>query len=162
MNIDEMIEEVCLKYRVGQRNIFSNSRRKEATTARKVIYKVLMLYGKSTTQIGKFMNRDHSSIVVGIRSVDRDEELSKYATYIYLKYRDTEEISHRVDVRTAKKVIFDEVKYFLNDGLSPKSISMQLELPVRVVSSIATQIHQDCIQKKIPDYRTGTYRNIYI
>lgn len=162
MNIDKLIEEICMKYKVGTRNIFSQSRKKDTVTARKILYKVLLLYGKSSTQIGKIMNRDHSSIVVGAKDVDNKPELKQYATYLYLKYRDTEEISPRIDVKVAKKVIYDEVRYYLNEGLSPMEISLKIDLSQKIVESVVEKVQKDCLIRKVPNYKTGTYRNIYI
>ena len=162
MNTKEMIEEVCLQYKTGQASIFSQSRQKAAVTARKIIYKVLMLDGKSSTQIGNMMNRDHSTIVVGARSVDEDMGLKKYATYLYLKYRNGKEVNSHIDVSLAKSVITDEIKHLLNEGLSKQDISIQLDLSEKMVSGFIDKIKKDCEVRQIPNYHTGTYKTIYI
>ena len=157
-----MIEEVCLQYKTGQASIFSQSRNKDTVTARKIIYKVLLLDGKSTSQVGKIMNRDHTTIMLGARSVDQDLGLKKYATYLYLKYRGGEEVNPHIDIKLAKTVITDEIKNLLNEGLSKHDISIRLDMSEKMISSFINKIKQDSETRQIPNYHTGTYKTIYI
>lgn len=162
MNTKEMIEEVCLMYKTGQASIFSDSRQKPIVTARQVIYKVLLLDGKSTSQIGRMMNRDHTSVINGAKKVDNDLGLKKYATYLYLKYRDSKEVSQQIDVKLAKSVISDEIKRLLNEGLSVQDISIRLDISEKMVSGFIDNIQKDSEIRFIPNYQTGTMKKVYI
>lgn len=144
MNINKLADEIASKYGICAAYIFTKSRRKEAIlTARKILYKVLLLSGKSTTQVGMILNRDHSTVAVMAKTVDKDDELREYATYLYLKYRDTPEISKRVDIDTAKKVIFNKIKEYYNSGKSLTEISSKIDLSEKIVSGIIMQIKKN-------------------
>lgn len=162
MNINNIAEEIASKYGICTNCIFTKSRRKEAITARKILYKVLLLSGKSTTQVGMILNRDHSTVATMAKTVDKDDELREYATYLYLKYRDTPEINKRVDVDTAKKVIFNKIKEYFNSGKSLTEISLKIDLSEKIVSGIIMQIKKECTGRKVPDYKNSTYRTIYL
>lgn len=162
MNINKLADEIASKYGICAAYIFTKSRRKEAITARKILYKVLLLSGKSTTQVGMILNRDHSTVAIMAKTVDKDDELREYATYLYLKYRDTPEINKRVDVDTAKKVIFNKIKEYYNSGKSLTEISLKIDLSEKIVSGIIMQIKKECTERKVPDYKNGTYRTIYL
>lgn len=162
MNINNIAEEIASKYGICTNCIFSKSRKKEAIKARKILYKVLLLSGKSTTQVGMLLNRDHSTVAVLSKSVDKDEELKEYATYLYLKYRDTDEISSRVDINTAKKIIFSKVKEYYNNGRTLSEISQKIGLSQKIISGIVMQMKKECIEHKVPDYKNSTYRTIYL
>lgn len=162
MNINNIAEEIASKYGICTNCIFSKSRKKEAIKARKILYKVLLLSGKSTTQVGMLLNRDHSTVAVLSKSVDKDEELKEYATYLYLKYRDTDEISSRVDLNTAKKIIFSKVKEYYNNGRTLSEISQKIGLSQKIISGIIMQIKKECTERKVPDYKNSTYRTIYL
>lgn len=103
MKLNEMIEEVCVKFGTSRGEIFSQRRNKGSVTARKIIYKVLTLDGNSTTKVGQIMSRDHSSVVVGIHFIDENKDLSEYATYLYLKYREEEKVSPDIDAEITKR-----------------------------------------------------------
>jgi DNA-binding CsgD family transcriptional regulator len=162
MKLDEVIEEACVKFRTSRNDIFSQRRNKGAVSARKVIYKILTLDGKSTTRIGQIMHRDHSSIVVGIKSLDENKELSEFATYLYLKYREDEEVSQEIDEEAAKRLITNCVKKYYNKGLTEKEISEELDLKEDTVDIIIKTIKRTCPIKKVPCYDKGTYRTIYL
>lgn len=162
MNTKEMIEEVCLMYKTGQASIFSQSRQKQIVTARQVIYKVLLLDGNSTSQVGKMMNRDHTSVINGAKKVDNDLGLKKYATYLYLKYRDSKEVNPQIDVKLAKNVISDEIKRLLNEGLSVQDISIRLDISEKMALGFIEKITTESEVRKIPNYQTGTYTKVYI
>lgn len=162
MNINKLADEIASKYGICAAYIFTKSRRKEAIKARKILYKVLLLSGKSTTQVGMMLNRDHSTVAIMAKTVDKDDELREYATYLYLKYRDTPEISKRVDIDTAKKVIFNKIKEYYNSGKSLTEISLKIDLSEKIVSGIIMQIKKECTERKVPDYKNGTYRTIYL
>lgn len=162
MKLNEVIEETCVKFRTSKNEIFSQRRNKGAVSARKVIYKILTLDGKSTTRIGQIMGRDHSSVVVGIQSVDENKELSEFATYLYLKYREDEEVSQEIDEEAAKRLITNCVKKYYNKGLTEKEISEELDLKEDTVDIIIKTIKRTCPIKKVPCYDKGTYRYIYL
>jgi transposase len=162
MKLNEMIEEVCVKFGTSRGEIFSQRRNKGSVTARKIIYKVLTLDGNSTTKVGQIMSRDHSSVVVGIHSIDENKDLSEYATYLYLKYREEEKVSPDIDAEITKKIIINYVKKYHNKGLSVKQISEELDLKEDTVELLLNIIKHDCTSKVVPCYDKGTYRTIYL
>ncbi len=162
MKLNELIEEVCVKFGTSRGEIFSQRRNKGSVTARKIIYKVLTLDGNSTTKVGRIMIRNHSSIVVGIHSIDENKDLSKYATYLYLKYREEEKVSPDIDAETAKKIMINYVRKYHNKGLSVEQISDELDLKQDTVKLLLNIIKHDYKEKKVPCYDKGTYRTIYL
>jgi chromosomal replication initiator protein len=74
----EVVENVCLKFKIGSGNIYSNSRRKQFIMARHVSMFLLSKgLGLSFFRIGKIFKRDHSSVLYAVGKIEQslDEEL---------------------------------------------------------------------------------------
>lgn len=160
MNLNAIIDEVCVKYQVSKNDIFSHRRGKDSVLARKILYKVLSLDGKSSTQIGNILHRDHSTVVVSLQQMDK--EMLEYSTYLYLKHREDELISNLVDKETVLKIIMDKIKKLYNRGLKENEIAKELDLTPKRVDIMIKIIKDSCDTKLVPDYKNGTYRTIYL
>jgi chromosomal replication initiator protein len=67
-----IIDATCQQFQVDKAMVLSNVRRASLTTARKVIYHLTRLYTElSVAEIGEYLRRDHSSVVHGASSLNR-------------------------------------------------------------------------------------------
>ena len=72
---EEVIEKVSSHYHVDQKLIMGKGRTKQVMIARQVaMYILCNRLGLSTTQVGKIMERDHSTVCYALQSVERKME----------------------------------------------------------------------------------------
>ena len=152
MNMDTVIDEASKYFNIEKNILLSRDRTDRVTKARQILYKVLTMFGKTTTQIGKKLQRNHSSVVVGLGKVERNEELFNKALYLYhLCYDKDDEIERRVQ----KRLLFDRIKRLINEGKEGEIENTKEN------NDIIFKIKHGA-QKKVPDYKHSTYRTIYL
>lgn len=160
MNLKKIINEVCGKYGTSEEELKSDRRLQNIVLAKKVIWKILVLSGKSTTQIGNMFGKDHSTICVGLQGLSKFPDDYEYAVKLYMKYRDAEDLNPSEDHKSYAKIIREEIKKCLNKKMSIKQIAEKLSVSEKYVEKESDKIRQKF--KIIPDYKTGTYSKIYI
>jgi exosome complex RNA-binding protein Rrp4 len=129
--------------------------------AKKVFWKVLQLNGKSTSQIGMIANKDHSSIVVGLNNLQKFPEDYEFAVKLYMELRDSDDLNQTVDCKSYVKIVKNEIKKCINEGKTVKEIAEELGLSEGYIAKAVNQIKAG-VYKKIPDYKHGTYKIIYL
>jgi hypothetical protein len=151
--MDTVIDEVAKEFNIPVNILTSRCRTNEVARARFALYKVLTMAGYTTTQIGAKIGRDHSSVVVGLQRIDNDEELWKRALKVYQMCYDIGE--YEFESRIKHRLLFDKIKRQLNEG-KEKEIKKNEE-----TEDIIFKIKHGA-QKKVPNYKNGTYRTIYL
>lgn len=63
----KIIKETANKYNLTSEQLIGHSRFKQLILARHEAFYLLQRKGLSTPQIGRLMNRDHSTVIYGIR-----------------------------------------------------------------------------------------------
>jgi chromosomal replication initiation ATPase DnaA len=74
--------KAAVLYQVDVTAIFGPSRYQDVTTARVVTYYAAHLLGDTYSQIGRVLNRDHSSVMSGVNRVGADQQLREVARAI--------------------------------------------------------------------------------
>ena len=146
----KMIMEVCEKFGCEFIDIFTSRRGRNVTNAKKVIYWLLRKEGLSYWNIGKMLEKDHTCILVGIRTLP--EEYKSYAQAIYNKYRKQESLEQTKLEEQALEEKLVKITDFLNKGLTIKDIAKELGSTYDEVAKIYSLY---VLEKKIPDYSTG-------
>lgn len=80
-----MIQEICLQYNVDFDVVMGASREQNATWARQAAYHALHLVGLSSSQIGRLLGRDHSTVLHGIKC--HKERQARGENLYYMKKR---------------------------------------------------------------------------
>ena len=76
----DIIAQVCDEYSVTINNVMGSSRVHDFVFARQACYFALQKMGLSSTQIGRLMGRDHSTVLHGIKiHKERANRLTKLA-----------------------------------------------------------------------------------
>lgn len=161
MNINNLMDRVCSRYSCSRQELLSDRRLKHIAMAKKVFWKVLQLNGKSTSQIGMIANKNHSSIIVGLRNLQNFPEDYEFAVKLYMELRDSDDLNQTVDCKSYVKTVKNEIKKCINDGKTVKEIAEELGLSEGYIAKAVNQIKAG-VYKKIPDYKHGTYRIIYL
>lgn len=152
MNMDTVINEASKYFNIKRDVLVSRDRTDKVAKARQILYKVLTMFGKTSTQIGEKLQRDHSSVIVGLGKVERNEELFNKALYLYhFCYDKDDEIERRVQ----KRLLFDRIKRLINEGKEGEIENTKEN------NDIIFKIKHGA-QKKVPDYKHSTYRTIYL
>ena len=152
MNMDTIINEVATDFCVSRELLLSKDRSDKVVRARMVLYKVLYMTNKSVNQIGKKLNRHHTSVSVGINKVDKDEDLWRKALDIYTRLYDEKAEDEK---RVKRKLLYYELKKLINDGKEGEIKNTKEN------NDIIFKIKHGA-QKKVPDYKHSTYRTIYL
>jgi len=80
MDMDKMLEvtqNIADRHRMDVGIIFGPRRYAEAARARRTVYYKLFMGGVGVAEIGRFLNKDHSSVIRGIQRYREDEERSE-------------------------------------------------------------------------------------
>ena len=107
--MDTVINEVAKDFCVSRELLLSKDRSDKVAKARMVLYKVLYMTNKTVNQIGEKLNRNHTSVSVGINKVDKDEELWQKALDIYTGLYD-ESVRAEDEKRIKRKLLYYELK----------------------------------------------------
>jgi chromosomal replication initiation ATPase DnaA len=65
---ENIIDDIFEKYGVKKQHLFSRRRNAELVKVKKLTYWTLRQAGLSLPKIGKLMNKDHSTVLYGIRT----------------------------------------------------------------------------------------------
>ena len=76
MTVEQLIDELDLK---------SKCRKRELVYTRYVLYKYLRKYNMTLNEIGKMFNRDHASVLFGLRQYDELNSNSLYIDFNIIK-----------------------------------------------------------------------------
>lgn len=152
MNMDTVINEVAKEFCISREVLLSKNRSDKVAKARMVLYKVLYMTDKSVGQIGNKLNRDHSSVSVGINKVDKDRGLWQKALDIYTRLYDEKAEDEK---RIKRKLLYYELKNLINEGKEG-----EIE-KTKENNDIIFKVKHGA-QKKVPDYKHSTYRTIYL
>lgn len=71
MSYVEVIKEAERMFRVHRRDITGKARLQFIMPARYAVYTALVLRGNSTAQVGRWLHRDHSTVIYGMRQAQR-------------------------------------------------------------------------------------------
>ena len=83
MLVSEIITEAARVFRVDRNLIAGRDRRRLPTSIRQALYVALRRRGASLSRIGSWMDRDHSTVIYGIKTAEkREAEDLWYATRI--------------------------------------------------------------------------------
>jgi hypothetical protein len=153
---------ICANYGTTLDEVFSDSHYMAPSMARKVIYKVMRLYGLSMGQIAKETGRSTSTIALGLAKLDESLLDSEYAIRLYCETRDAD-ILHPLwayNYKLAFKDVADEIKKKLNQGLSVKQVAEDLEVSEAYVAK-CKHTFDESPKKKVPDYKNNVIKEIY-
>ena len=156
MNIEEIAKEIAVKFYVTHNDIFSIKRCRNIVKARMVLYKLMYMFGYSIHQIANILNKDHTTIIHGLRRVDEDEKLSLISKELYEKHY---EPCERFNSKDIKKVFMYVIQDFLNKGKSLYDVSEELGISLNMVNKYAPFVLK--CKKKVPDYKNGGFKIIY-
>lgn len=70
----EVISAVCLKFGVTTRLLGGTSKQASVVRARRVAFTTLRILGMSYPEIGRCFSRDHSTVIEGVRAVEKTPE----------------------------------------------------------------------------------------
>lgn len=146
-----MCTEICKYFNCGYNEIFSRRRQKNLVNAKKVIYWILRREGLTYNQIARLVNKDHETVIVGIRSLP--DEYKKYALSMFSKYK-------KYGLRESKELEqqtfndrMNKITELLNKGLTEQEVADRLG---ESLTSVSTDISLHIGKKKIPDYSYGS------
>ena len=152
----KMIEEICQYFGCNFQEVFSRRRQKNLIYAKKVIYWILRREGLSYNQIARLVNKDHETIIIGIRTMP--QEFKRYAFYIFNKYRKWGLKEQQITDENIFNEKITKIVDMLNNGMREKEIAKALnETENYIINRIALYIEL----KKIPDYKEGIYKYKY-
>lgn len=130
-----------------------------------VCYYVLYERGLSYPQIGLKFKRDHTSVMNAIRKSKNMPECIVIANIVNAKFkRQEEQETVIVKYRTGeqKNKLYDQIKRFINNGMSDEEICQILDIPEESTKEIINLIKLRCKTKKIPDYKNNIVKEIYV
>lgn len=146
------------------KHIFSSYERKYVLP-KFVCYYVLYERGLSYPQIGLKFKRDHTSIMHAIKKAKDMPECLVIANIVNAKLKSIEEQDAAIDkYRTGeqKNKLYDQIKRFINNGMSDEEICQILDIPEESTKEIINLIKLRCKTKKIPDYKNNVIKQIYV
>lgn len=130
-----------------------------------VCYYVLYERGLSYPQIGRKFKRNHTSIMHAIDKAKNIPECMIIANIVNAKLkRQEEQETVIVKYRTGeqKNKLYDQIKRFINNGMSDEEICQILDIPEESTKEIINLIKLRCKTKKIPDYKNNIVKQIYV
>ena len=125
-------------------------------SCRFVLYRAFLFTGNSTTWVGIFFNRDHSTVMHGIKRLNSKQE--EYAYYLYLKYADKEPSSE--NSKTLKALI--KVKELYNSGKNSEQIAQAIQADATTTEALLRLMKNKYKPKLVPDYKHYVIKTIYI
>lgn len=151
----ECVREALKKYCITKEELFSPTHRKNVARCRFVLYKTFLMSGKSTSWVGNYFDRDHTSVINGANKLTRDE--IDFVRYLYNKYESAE---CKEDCFKQEEIL-EKFKNLFNDGYSLEDIGrmMKLEQGSIIRNFIDMKIRYN--KKLIPDYKNNGVKIIY-
>lgn len=86
VGVKDLIAEIADRFDLTYSQIVGKSRIKHISRARQVVYAVLVRRGSSYAQVGRWMNRDHSSVLWGCQQFEIHAERQPILRLIYDHY----------------------------------------------------------------------------
>ena len=77
INVAALLKEVCQEFRITHDRLISKQRSVRVVAARDIIIKCLRDDGWSYPEIGRLLNRDHSTIVHALKRINKNIVKSK-------------------------------------------------------------------------------------
>lgn len=147
-------------------NDFEKRRFQKVADAKRVAYYTLRLIGLSTTQIGYVMDKDHSSVLNGLKTIDNSKDLKAKADayFVWFKEKYPDSIKDdKLGLRNTYVEIREQIKKCLNDGItSPSEIAFKTHHKKAIIEEQLNYIYENSPKKKIPNYKNGTIKEIYV
>lgn len=143
-NKQEIVQEVSRHYGINYKEIFTTKRTQSVVDAKKVLYYVFKKAGMSFHAIARYLNKNHESVLLGIRRIT-DKQM-QYGDLIYDLY-----CSENKEDRTKK--ICD----LLNEGKTKEEIYN--------LTGFSREFIEERIKKfrikKVPNYQTSEITTKY-
>lgn len=160
-----LIEKIAKDFGVCL-NDFEKRNFKNIADAKRVAYYTLRLTGLSTTQIGWVMGKDHSSVVNGLNTIKYHDDLIDKANSYFFWFKANYPDSIKKDnygIRNTFEEIRVQIKKCLNEGItSPDDIAFKTHHKKVVIEEHLKYVLENSPKRKIPDYKNGTVREIYV
>lgn len=154
----KIVEIICAERRVGIKDIMTR-RNYEAVRAKKIIYKLFQILGYSTTQIGNMFGVDHTSVMSGIKSLqkfpDLDREAFRYAEIF--SQEGVKAYDNRVRQRIAVEARKKDIVKLANEGKSISQIAEQLNFDEELVNGVLEYYKKNNLLRLRVNYSTGKY-----
>ena len=78
LNFDDIMNVICKYYDLEKKDVLTNNRHQELVTARHMFCNMCRTYTTSTTiAIGKYINRDHASVIFGSNKINNLYDVDK-------------------------------------------------------------------------------------
>lgn len=146
------------------KRIFSSYERKYVLP-KFVCYYVLYERGLSFPQIGRKFKRNHTSIMHATDKAKNIPECMIIANIVNAKLKRQEEqetVIVKYCTGEQKNKLYDQIKRFINNGMSDEEICQILDIPEESTKEIINLIKLRCKTKKIPDYKNNIVKEIYV
>lgn len=160
-----LIEKIAKDFGVCL-NDFEKRNFKNIADAKRVAYYVLRLIGLSTTQIGYVMDKDHSSVINGLNTIKYHDGLTDKANSYYVWFKENYPNSIKQNtygLRSTCIEIREKIKKCLNEGITdPSEIAFKTHCRKIVIKEHLKYILENSPKKKIPNYKNGTFKEIYV
>lgn len=145
---------------------FEKRRFRQIADAKRVAYYTLRICGLSTTQIGYVMDKDHSSVLNGLNKIKYYDGLIDKANEYFLWFKENYPDSvkpDRLGLRNTYAEIREQIKKCLNDGIiNPSEIAFKTHHKKIIIEEQLDWILKNNEKKKIPNYKNGTFKEIYV
>lgn len=146
-------------------NLIFGSFKKEYNFAKFMCYRVYFNRGLSYPQIGGAFNKDHTTIMHGIKKLRENPELMAIADKIYdfvfkeEKNSELESAYHQKKINEKNDII---IKNLVNEEKDIDFIYLQVNCTKEYVDNYIQKLKENCPRKKIPDYAKYKIKEIYI
>lgn len=133
----DILNKVCEKKQVFPAQIMSHCREAQYSNARTLMWVAMRMCGISSTKIGKFSHRDHTTIITMTRL--HEKKMSREAAEIL---KDLGLIAYKMSVKPQEMKKLDKVKE-------------KVDLPPPEEEEIL-------IERKVPNYKTGEIETVWM
>ena len=145
---------------------FEKRRFKKIADAKRVAFYTLRLTGLSTTQIGVVMGKDHSSVVNGLNTINYYDDLIDKANHYFAWFKANYPDSLKKDkcvIRNTLAEMQEQIKKCLNEGMTnPDEIAFKTHHKKVVIKEQLKYVLENSPKRKIPNYKDGTVKEIYL
>lgn len=145
---------------------FEKRRFKKIADAKRVAFYTLRLNGLSTTQIGNVMGKDHSSVVNGLNTINYYDDLIDKANSYFVWFKENYPDSLKKDnygMRNTFEEIRVQIKKCLNEGITdPDEIAFKTHHKKVFIKEQLKYVLKNSQKRKIPNYKNGTVKKIYV
>lgn len=160
-----LLNRICEEFNINLEDL-EKRRLANVINAKRICYYCLRLCGYSTVQIGYIMNKDHSSVLNGLQRIRCFPKLINKAEIIFTWYKANFPESVRERTWSNQKMnieIKNEIKYWLNQKeRDAMFIAEKIKQPYELVKREVDYILNYGQRKKIPNYKDGTTKEIFL